>query len=127
MCVPYSSILSTLNLDLKLLHKTCYAEFTIPRFTWTIEPAPDGINRTSVYTYPPNIGKVKTADPDKEYFEGIIIDMDAIDNSTQEIAILIQTPNDVLEYVSVNSGMPFYVNIIDGFTALSFISVWYVL
>ena len=53
--------------------------------------------------------------------------MDAIDNSTQEIAILIQTPNDVLEYVSVNSGMPFYVNIVDGFTALSFISVWYVL
>jgi len=112
------------NINVQLLHKTCYAEFTIPRLTWTIEPAPDGINRTSVYTYPPNIGKVKTADPDKEYFEGIIIDMDAIYNSTQEIAILIQTPNDVLEYVSVNSGMPFYVNIIDGFTALSFISVW---
>ena len=50
--------------------------------------------------------------------------MDAIDNTTDEIAILIQTPRDALEYVEVGQGMPFYVNIIDGFTALRSLSVW---
>jgi len=77
-----------------------------------------------VYTYPPNIGTLKTADANKEYCEGFELDMDAIDNTTDEIAILIQTPSDALEYVEVGQGMPFYVNIIDGFTVLRSLSVW---
>ena len=78
---------------------------------------------TFVYTYPPNIGSLKTADANEGYVEGLsLIWMQSID----EIAILIQTPSDALAYVEVGQGMPFYVNIIDGFTALTSLSVWYV-
>jgi len=79
-----------------------------------------------VYTYPPNLASLKTADANEGYVEGFELDMDAIDNTTDEIAILIQTPSDALDYVEVGQGMPFYVNIIDGFTALTSLSVWYV-
>lgn len=77
-----------------------------------------------MYTYPPNIGSLKTADFNKEYCEGFELDMGAIDNTTDEIAILIQTPSNSLDYVEVRQGMPFYVNVIDGFTALRSLSVW---
>jgi len=110
----------------KLIQSACFEEFTLPRFTWTIEPTTDGSNTTSVYTYPPNIGILKTADVNEGYVEGFELDMDAIDNNTDEIAILIQTPSDALDYVEVGQGMPFYVNIIDGFTTLRSLSVWYV-
>lgn len=108
----------------KLIQSTCFEGFTLPRITWTIEPSPNGTNTTSIYTYPPNIGTLKTGDMNKGYCEGFELDMDAIDNTTDEIAILIQTPRDALEYVEVGQGMPFYVNIIDGFTALRSLSVW---
>lgn len=71
----------------KLIQSTCFEGFTLPRITWTIEPSPNGTNTTSIYTYPPNIGTLKTGDMNKEYCEGFELDMDAIDNTTDEIAI----------------------------------------
>lgn len=91
----------------------------MPRATWTIEPAPDGTTTTSVFMTPSNIG---TVDFENWSDYGIVLDPAAVANAA-EVGILIQVPKDDLERVSIEYGMPFYVNIAKGFTQLTMIII----
>ena len=105
----------------------CFGEglFQMPRMTWTIEPNPDdSVTTTSVYLSPSNVGTVVT--DELSYGTGSIlgiqIDPAAVANAA-EVAVLIQTPKDSLKSVSIENGAPFFVNIIKGFTDLTYISL----
>ena len=95
--------------------------FQMPRMTWTIEPNPDdSVNTTSVYLSPSNVGTVVTDEFGD--FLGIQIDRAAVANAA-EVAVLIQAPKDGFRSVNIQTGAPFFVNIVKGFTDLTYIYV----
>ena len=93
----------------------------LPRATWNIEPAPEGVNSTQIWMSPPDLGRA----PFKAGAQlwGIVVNETFIDNNIEandtntEIGVLIQVPKDHLMSVRVNS--PLRVNISPGFTKLA--------
>jgi len=69
---------------------------------------------------PPDLGKVIfTYDSN---LEGIEIDSDVLANAS-EVGVMIQVPKDSLHSVFVERRNPFFVNILDGFTQLRYVSI----
>jgi hypothetical protein len=96
----------------------------LPRATWTIEPAPEGVNTTQIWMSPPNLGW-GFVDKDRLWvaFNRTAIELNntANDTTTTEIGVLIQVPKDQLRRVDVDS--PLRVNIAQGFTNLRSLQV----
>ena len=92
----------------------------LPRATWTIEPAPEGVNTTQIWMLPPNLGHGLV-----DYSELVVAInetfIDNNDNNATEIGVLIQVPKDQLRSVNIDS--PLRVNIAPGFTNLTSLSV----
>ena len=100
----------------------------LPRATWTIEPAPEGVNSTQIWISPPHLG-LATVNNRCECNEcecygelWVTVNETVIDNNdATEIGVLIQVPKDQLRSVEVDS--PLRVNIAPGFTNLTELSV----
>ena len=92
----------------------------LPRFTWSLEPAPEGATETTVRMSPPNLGTL-LYDFDR-YGDGVGavrgIEINPTLNLTNgtDVGIAVQIPRDQLMIVTINAGSPFHVNIANGFT-----------
>ena len=94
---------------------------TLPRFTWTLEPAPEGATNTTVMMSPPDLGTL-LYDLNKDGVgsaDGLKINPTLNLTNGTEVGIVVQIPRNELVIVNVLGGAPFYVNIVNGFTNIS--------
>lgn len=94
---------------------------SLPRFTWTLEPAPEGATETTVMMSPPDLGTLLF---DLNYdgvgsVDGIKINPTLNLTNGTDVGIVARIPRDQPVIVSMLSGAPFYVNIAKGFTNIS--------
>lgn len=98
------------------------AAVTLPRFTWTLEPAAEGATDTTVMMSPPDLGTL-IYDFDEQFgvgsADGIKINPTLNLTNGTEVGIVVQIPRDELAIVDILGGAPFYVNIANGFTNIS--------
>jgi hypothetical protein len=87
----------------------------LPRATWTIEPAPEGVDKILIWMSPPDLGVVSWWSTARGYttLQGIEFNQTTLNNLSDEsdIGVLIQVPKDELQWVEVSYGSPLRVNI----------------
>jgi hypothetical protein len=99
----------------------------LPRATWTIEPAPEGVDNTLIWMSPPDLGVVSWWSTARGYttLQGIEFNQTTLNNLSDEsdIGVLIQVPKDELQWVEVSYGSPLRINIAPGFSNIVVLKV----
>lgn len=99
----------------------------LPRATWTIEPAPEGVDKTLIWMSPPDLGVVSWWSTARGYttLQGIEFNQTTLNNLSDEsdIGVLIQVPKDELQWVEVSYGSPLRINIAPGFSNIVVLKV----
>ncbi len=99
----------------------------LPRATWTIEPAAEGVTSPQIWMSPPDLGQAivsplhSTTDSILQ-IEGILVNQTALMDVSDEteIGVLIRVPKEQLSNVNFATGMR--LNIAPGITALQMLS-----
>ena len=102
----------------------------LPRATWTIEPAAEGVTSTQIWMSPPDLGQAivsplhSTTDSIFR-IEGILVNQTALMDVSDEteIGVLIRVPREQLSNVNFAYHSPLRLNIAPGITALQMLSV----
>jgi hypothetical protein len=99
----------------------------LPRATWTIEPAPVGVDKTLIWMSPPDLGVAQWWSTARGYttLQGIEFNQTRLNNLPDEsdIGVLIQVPRDELQWVEVSYGSPLRINIASGFSNIVVLKV----
>lgn len=102
----------------------------MPRATWTIEPAAEGVTTPQIWMSPPDLGQAIVSPLDSTTdsifrIEGILVNQTALMDVSDktEIGVLIRVPKEQLSNVIFAYNSPLRLNIAKGITALQRLSV----